>query len=177
MRTLPWLVGVCLLGIMNAPAYGRHLKTVTLAPECNVSMPCDGGYYSARAKKFIGIPFGIPLQSYTPQQPKHQTVPALSAEVIGGRPSGCPHAYCGCSASLRLFGKIVPSLNLASNWLKFPRAIPAPGMAAARVGHVMILEGHVQGNIWMVHDGNSGGGLTRLHARSIAGYAVVDPRI
>ncbi len=95
--------------------------------------------------------------------------------VIGGRPSGCPARYCGCSASLYLFGKIIPRLNLAANWLSFPRAAPAPRMAAARRGHVFVLVEHRGGNTWLVHDGNSGGRLTRLHERSIAGFTVVNP--
>jgi hypothetical protein len=97
--------------------------------------------------------------------------------VIGGRPAGCPHRFCGCEASRYLFGEIRPDLNLASNWIrKFPRTAPAPGMAAARSGHVMILLSHVGGNDWLVHDGNSGGGLTRRHVRSIGGYVIVDPQ-
>lgn len=176
MRTLPWLLCVCLLGITNAPAYGRHLRTVTLAPECNVSMPCDGGYYGARAKKFIGIPFGAPLQSYTPQRVRHQTVPTRSSEVIGGRPSGCPHAYCGCGTSLRLFGKIIPELNLARNWGKFPPAAPAPGMAAYNHRHVFAIESVNADGTVVAYDSNSGRGLTRLHTVSLRGYRVVSPR-
>lgn len=96
--------------------------------------------------------------------------------VIGGRPSGCPHRYCGCAASLYKFGKIIPDLNLASNWIRrFPRTMAGPGMAAARSGHVMILMSHVSGSDWLVHDGNSGGGLTREHVRSVRGYIIVDP--
>jgi hypothetical protein len=99
-----------------------------------------------------------------------------SGVVIGGRPAGCPRAFCGCEASLYLFGRIIPELNLAANWLrKFPRTSPAPGMAAARRGHVFVLLSHVEGSNWMVRDGNSGGHLTRLHVRSIAGYGIVDP--
>lgn len=106
-----------------------------------------------------------------------QRLPVASGEgVIGRRPPGCPHRYCGCEASLYKFGKIYPELNLAYNWiLKFPRTSPAPGMAAARRGHVMILVSHVDGDDWMVHDGNSGGGLTRRHVRSIKRYVVVNP--
>jgi hypothetical protein len=48
-------------------------------------------------------------------------------------------------------------------------------MAAVRSGHVMILESQVAGNVWTVHDGNSGGHVTREHPRSLAGYAIVDP--
>jgi len=95
--------------------------------------------------------------------------------VLGGRPAGCPRSFCGCEASLYRFGRIIPELNLASNWRRFPRAAPAPGMAAVRSGHVMILQSQVEGNVWSVHDGNSGGHLTRDHVRSIAGYTIVDP--
>ena len=102
------------------------------------------------------------------------TVPN-SERVVGGRPAGCPNAFCGCEASLYKFGRIIPGLNLASNWRRFPRAAPAPGMAAVRSGHVMILESQVGGNVWTVHDGNSGGHVTREHPRSLAGYTVVDP--
>lgn len=95
--------------------------------------------------------------------------------IVGGRPAGCPHAFCGCEASLYKFGRIIPELNLASNWRRFPRATPGPGMAAVRSGHVMILQRQVAGNVWYVHDGNSGGHATREHPRSIAGYSIVDP--
>jgi hypothetical protein len=98
------------------------------------------------------------------------------ATVIGRRPAGCPHRYCGCEASLFKFGRIIPELNLAANWIrKFAPTSPAPGMAAARRGHVMILLSHSGGSDWLVHDGNSGGGKTRRHVRSIRGYVVVDP--
>jgi hypothetical protein len=97
--------------------------------------------------------------------------------IIGSRPSGCPHRYCGCAASLYVFGQIRPELNLAANWKrKFPRTEPASGMVAARNGHVMVLMSHASGDEWMVHDGNSGGGRTREHVRSIRGYTIVNPR-
>ena len=100
-----------------------------------------------------------------------------NGNVAGGRPEGCPHAFCGCEASRYLFGVIRAELNLASNWIrKFPHTSPAPGMAAVRNHHVMVLMSHVGGNDWLVHDGNSGGGLTRNHVRSISGYMIVDPQ-
>jgi hypothetical protein len=107
------------------------------------------------------------------QQP--MAMQAGEERVVGARPSGCPNAFCGCEASLYKFGRIIPELNLASNWRRFPRAAPAAGMAAVTGRHVMILEHHVAGDIWLVHDGNSGGHVTREHARSIAGYTIVDP--
>ncbi|HWY75645.1 MAG TPA: hypothetical protein VN281_08505 [Verrucomicrobiae bacterium] len=119
-----------------------------------------------------------------PRHYRHQHVRSVVSFVadnqsdertVGGRPSGCPHAFCGCEASLYRFGRIIPQLNLAANWRRFPRAAPAPGMAAVRSGHVMILQAHIAGDIWNVHDGNSGGHVTREHSRSIAGYTIVDP--
>jgi hypothetical protein len=115
-----------------------------------------------------------------------RTVPASNAGiaidangnsgVIGRRPDGCPRAFCGCEASIYVFGHIRPELNLASNWAKrFPRSSPAPGMVAVRNHHVMVLMSHVDGRDWLVHDGNSGGGLTREHIMSIGGYVIVNP--
>jgi hypothetical protein len=100
---------------------------------------------------------------------------ARTSQVVGGRPAGCPTAYCGCGASLHLFGRIIPSLNLAANWFRFPRAAPGPGMAAVRRHHVMILEADLGGGAWRVFDANAGRHLTYVHARSIAGYVIVDP--
>jgi hypothetical protein len=117
-----------------------------------------------------------------PRHHKHHHIhPRVTAgseggPVIGGRPAGCPRRYCGCGSSLYVFGEIRPELNLASNWIRhFPRTSPAPSMAAARSGHVMILKSQVSGNDWLVYDPNSGGGLTREHVRSIRGYTTVNP--
>jgi hypothetical protein len=96
--------------------------------------------------------------------------------VVGGRPDGCPHAYCGCEASRYVFGTARPELYLASNWMRFPRSRPAPGMAAVRNHHVMVLMSHAGGNDWLVHDGNAGEGKTREHVMSINGYVIVNPK-
>jgi len=98
-----------------------------------------------------------------------------TSTIVGRRPAGCPYEYCGCEASLYVFGKIRPKLNVARNWrVMFPRTAPAPGMAAVRTHHVMVLMSHVRGDRWLVHDGNYGH-LTREHIVSIRGYTVVDP--
>lgn len=98
------------------------------------------------------------------------------ASVVGGRPSGCPRAYCGC-ASARYVG--LPNRdgrwNLARNWLRFPRAAPAPGMAVVRRGHVAIIIGGGGRGGYLMYDPNSGRGLTRIHTRALFG-AVVNPR-
>ena len=120
-------------------------------------------------------PVRTEVASYGAPSPSVAYTVKQAAQVIGGRPAGCPRQFCGCGASLHLFGKIVPGLNLAANWLRFPRAAPAPGMVAARRGHVFVLKQHLGGNTWLAHDSNSGRGLTRLHARSLAGYSIVNP--
>lgn len=99
----------------------------------------------------------------------------MRTAIVGSRPAGCPHAFCGCGASLHLFGRIIPALNLAANWLRFPRAEPAPNMVAARRGHVFVLKQHIDGNVWLAFDANSGGHRTRIHPRSIAGFQIVNP--
>ncbi|MBR1150065.1 hypothetical protein JQ575_05325 [Bradyrhizobium sp. JYMT SZCCT0428] len=100
----------------------------------------------------------------------------IAAQVVA-HPSGCPsRAFCGCGAAVRVFGAPIRSLWLAANWFKFPRAAPAAGMVAVRRHHVFVLEAHLGGDTWQVYDANSGRRLTRIHARSIAGYVIVNPR-
>jgi hypothetical protein len=104
-----------------------------------------------------------------------QTVSYSTPEIVA-HPTGCPRsAFCGCGAAVRIFGHSVRDLWLAANWFKFPRAAPAPGMAAVRRHHVMVLEADLGGGVWRVFDANSGHHLTRVHARSIAGYQIVNP--
>ena len=93
-----------------------------------------------------------------------------------GHPAGCPHtAFCGCGVSVKVFGHPVRNLYLAANWLKYPRATPGPGMVAARHGHVMYIESLDANGNAVVYDPNSGGHQTRIHTRSLAGYAIVNP--
>lgn len=102
--------------------------------------------------------------------------PMRDASSVVAHPQGCPHrAFCGCGAAMRLFGQPIRRLWLAAAWFKFPRTAPAPGMAAVRRHHVFVLEQHIRGNVWLCYDANSGGHLTRRHARSIAGYVIVNP--
>jgi hypothetical protein len=97
--------------------------------------------------------------------------------AIVAHPAGCPaRAFCGCGAAVHIFGRPIRALWLAAAWFKFPRAAPAPGMAAVRRHHVFVLEQHLGGSTWLTYDANSGGHATRIHARSIAGYTIVDPR-
>ena len=107
----------------------------------------------------------------------HKRHHAVSDAQIVAHPAGCPRrAFCGCGAALRVFGSPLRSLWLASNWYRFPRATPAPGMVAVRRHHVFVLEQLLSSGLWLVYDANSGRHLTRIHARSIAGYTIVNPR-
>lgn len=109
--------------------------------------------------------------------PGLRRVMAEGAGRVVSHPAGCPRrAFCGCGASVRVFGRPVRSLWLAANWFRFPRTSPAPGTVAVRRHHVFVLERHIRGSTWMVYDANSGRHRTRVHPRSIAGWAIVDPR-
>lgn len=96
--------------------------------------------------------------------------------IIGGRPAGCPHAYCGCGLA-RYLGLHDPRLNLAWNWARlFPREYsPRAGLAAVRHHHVMYIEASAGAGLWLIRDYNSGGGLSRLHVRDVRGYVFVNP--
>ena len=96
--------------------------------------------------------------------------------IIGSRPAGCPHEYCGCGLRTYL-GLSDKRLNLAWNWARFfPRTSAHAGAAAVRRGHVMLLESQVSGSVWIVRDYNSGSGFSRVHERDVRGYIFVDPR-
>jgi hypothetical protein len=164
-----------LVVISSSPSDARPGRYSVTIPECNVTMPCDfsgsqtgGGRTASYRREQLAEPVS--------RRTEMAVANGEFGQVVGGRPAGCPHSFCGCGASIRVFGHIVPGLNLAANWLRFPRTAPAPGMVAARRGHVFVLEQHVEGDTWMAYDANSGGRATRIHARSLRGYTVVNPR-
>lgn len=101
---------------------------------------------------------------------------ADAGTIIGSRPSGCPHSYCGCGLRMYL-GLSDLRLNLASNWARlFPHeSAPRAGLAAVRSGHVMYIEAAAGNGQWLIRDYNSGGGLSRVHVRDVRGYAFVNP--
>lgn len=115
-----------------------------------------------------------PAISYAPKR-----VPRTAyAGTVVEHPAGCPRAaFCGCGASVRVFGHSIRELWLAANWFKFPRTSPAPGMVAVRRHHVFVLEADLGGGVWQVYDANSGRHATRIHGRSLAGYTIVNPRV
>ena len=169
-------VASALFAITSTASEARPFRTTSQAPGCNVTMPCDFSWSQPSITRTLqrSERHAKPRVDYG--RPEMAQAGTARAEIVSGRPSGCPRSFCGCGASLRVFGRIVPELNLAANWLRFPRTSPAPGMVAARHGHVFVLEAHVEGDTWMAYDANSGGHATRIHPRSLRGYTVVNPR-
>ncbi len=101
---------------------------------------------------------------------------SIDRGTVVEHPAGCPGtAFCGCGVSVRVFGRPVRDLYLASNWFRFPRASAGPGMVAVRRGHTFYIERMLGNGVALAYDPNSGGHLTRLHPRSLAGYTVVNP--
>ncbi|MBC9879200.1 hypothetical protein G8O24_17820 [Bradyrhizobium sp. INPA01-394B] len=173
------VLSACVFVVATSTAAEARSYRNLQAPECNITMPCDFSYAQPRRERAPRPS----LQAYRATQMTvtnagyaATTLSVTGDRVIGGRPAGCPSSFCGCGAAIRVFGHVVPELNLASNWLHFPRAAPAPGMVAARHGHVFVLEQPLGGDMWMAYDANSGGHATRMHARSLRGYTVVNPR-
>jgi hypothetical protein len=171
------LVTSAFIILASSASEARPSRIMGQASGCNVTMPCDFSYSQARQVTFN--PYSQRTHGMERRAQRDiiypREVAETSGQTVGGRPAGCPHSFCGCGASIRVFGRIVPELNLAANWLRFPRAAPAPGMVAARRGHVFVLEQHVEGDTWMAYDANSGGHATRVHARSLRGYTIVNP--
>lgn len=166
------LLLVC--GLVSVPGW-----TAGLHPDCNVTMPCVAPAAAvnardrariARAERFRNVDFGSPLYP-----PETQRSFLRGVEILGGRPAGCPRRFCGCGVSLKVFGRIIPDLNLAANWKRFASATPGAGTVAWRPGHVLFVEAHLGGTMYQVYDPNSGGGKIRRHVRNLAGYRFVDP--
>lgn len=157
---------VLLVGLSSAKA---EPKVAPAAP-CSINFmrcmfPSQNPFSGARS---------ISVKMHRVHAPRPHRVHAESAIVPN--PAGCPRiAFCACAAAVRVFGAPIRSLWAAASWFRFPKADPAPGMVAVRRHHVFVLEAHIDGNIWMAYDANSGNHATRIHARSIAGYQIVNP--
>ncbi|WP_416193994.1 hypothetical protein [Nitrobacter sp. TKz-YC01] len=156
---------LCVLTIHAADARPRQTTSTLSRSSGSLKYLKRKAFRSKMSKRPAPMPPGL-----------HRVMATGAGRIVGGRPAGCPRRYCGCGASLHIFGRIIPRLNLAANWLRFPRAAKAPGMVAARRGHVFVLKRHLHGKVWLVWDANSGRGKTRIHPRSIAGFTIVDPR-
>ena len=167
---------VILIFLMSGAEARQHHKTFAADPGCNVIFPCEGVGPSPRGEVVVRAMrgFGSARKVYSPRS----EAPAEGRQGVSivSHPAGCPaRAFCGCGAAVRVFGSPIRSLWLAANWFRFPRTVPAPGMVAVRRHHVFVLEAEIGNGLWQVYDANSGGHATRIHARSIAGYTIVNP--
>lgn len=185
IRPMFWgaLVGACLfvLFLISLP-FTQAAEARGLHPLCNIDWPCaaagqpalrshTGRVTARRADRFRNVEFGSPMYP-----PETQRSFLQRGATILPHPPGCPRrAFCGCGAAVEVFGRPIRSLWLAANWLAFPRASPAPGMVAARRGHVFVIKQVLGGGNVLAYDANSGGRRTRLHVRSLAGFVVVNP--
>jgi hypothetical protein len=181
---------------LNHGAYDMRLTQIILVAIATIalSVPAEAKYTLDLAAK-APYPF---IAHHTQRQPRHlarhrverrrmvrhsahaELAYARASEgeihIIGGRPSGCPHAYCGCGLR-KYLGLDDVRLNLAWNWATlFPREYtPRPGLAAVRSHHVMYIEAEAGNGLFLIRDYNSGGGLSRLHVRDVRGYVFVNP--
>lgn len=186
---LKYILGVTLLLVSFNSAEARHrynqpticAETDVMRPTCGMVQPFSGAR-SIRVVMHRERPARV--AQFKGRQTTHATLPvvehsyavASTQTQIVAHPEGCPRsAFCGCGAAVRVFGKAVRELWLASNWFKFPRTSPAPGMVAVRNHHVFVLEQQASNGNWIVYDANSSGHATRIHERSLAGYAIVNP--
>lgn len=136
-----------------------HIAKVVVVQNCSIFIPCE----TTKVNRYE------PTPTFTPTR-------ASDSRTIVAHPAGCPsRAFCGCGAAVRVFGHAVRELWLAANWYKYPRTSPAPGMVAVRPHHTFVLEADLGNGMWEVYDANSGHGMTQIHARSIAGYTIVNP--
>lgn len=156
-------LALAVVSALTSPADARRHRPTDAPTVCanpaDVLRPCEGYYSNGLRDFFQRIQRGI------------------AADRVVANPAGCPaRAFCGCGAAVHIFGRPIRSLWQAAAWFQFPRAAPAPGMAAVRRHHVFVLERHLSGPVWLAYDANSGGHRTRVHARSIRGFTIVNPR-
>lgn len=170
----PLIISSILFVLCNtAEARHRYHAQPTKCVETNIIFPTCGMVQPFSGAATIKV---VMHRERAPRAVERVNYREATNTQILPHPAGCPaRAFCGCGASIEAFGHSVRNLWLAANWFKFPRAAAASGMAMVRSHHVAILRQHIDGNLWLIADYNSGGHLSRLHVRSIAGYTIVNP--
>lgn len=100
----------------------------------------------------------------------HERVARYVANVVGGRPEGCPsRAWCGCYLSKHL-GLNERRLWVAREWARVgsPASGPAPGVVVVWAHHVGIIRQVTAPGRAVVHSGNDGRAV-RERERSLRG--------
>lgn len=98
---------------------------------------------------------------------RSSAIPQAVRRVPSAAAAAAPRRGSSARRSVRC-GLLWPGLNSRG-----PRQVPA----WLRCAGIMCScsESHLGGSTWLAYDANSGGHATRIHARSIAGYTIVNP--
>jgi hypothetical protein len=171
-RLIVTVLGMLFVVALAVPAQSRPLHHRSQAAKTH----SDAGCEFTNTGRVICGPAAAGSTTRVVAARRGVVVTVNEGTIIGSRPDGCPHRYCGCGLR-KYLGLSDKRLNLATNWTKvFARAPgPAAGVAAVRSGHVMYIEASAGDGQWLVRDYNSGGGLSRLHVRDVRGYIFVNP--
>jgi len=168
------IITACAITVFTVPAQARHLHHHHRRVAAAVGSE-SGCRFTDNGRVICGAAARTRLRRVRVEYARAE-VTVDEGTVIGARPAGCPHAYCGCGLR-KYLGLADTRLNLARNWARlFPREpTPAAGLAAVRAGHVMYIEAAAGHGLWLVRDYNSGEGMSRLHVRDVRGYVFVNP--
>jgi hypothetical protein len=167
------IVAFAALIVMSTPAYSKPHPHIYQQVRTQVQ---QAPQQQVRALQRVHIKRVLirrqPIQNNTSRIVNHY--PEI---IMLPHPEGCPAtAFCGCGAAKDLgIEDKAKALWAAVNWFKFPRAQPAPNMAAVAQHHVFVLKKDMGGGQWLVADYNSGGHLSRLHVRGLGGFTIVNP--
>lgn len=148
-----------------------------ISPESPLGAPL--GHHQARCCELFGTAAKQRIaESRGHRKPnRHAQVRQANNTVMLPHPAGCPaRAFCACGAAVKVFGQSIRSLWPSTAWFKFPRSSPGHMKVAVRPGHVFVIDYMIDNRTAMAWDFNSGGHQSRYHARSISGYAIVDPQ-
>ncbi len=141
--------------------------------------PAHHHHHARHSHWHVQRPHSHPARRYAGHdRSSRETNRQASGRVDLPHPVGCPHTeFCGCGASVDIFGHAIRSLFLAANWFQFPAAAPAPGMVAVRRHHVMVIRRPLPGNKAIVYNANGGNHRTYIGVRSLAGYSIRNPKL
>ena len=142
------MIGLSFLFTMPAYAGGRHHHSSSISGHHHVRHHHHQRHVEPRSSLNFSTPFAFF------QQPTQNT---QTAHTGSGRPSGCPHAWCGCWMRMQK-GLSDAALNLAANWRHWGHqtSYGCVGCVAVMRHHVGQVQGYdARGNIILL-SGNHG---------------------
>jgi hypothetical protein len=143
------LAALCLVLASNAEARHRTIQPTCVETGSILQPSCMGQNNPFEGIRSIRVTMRRVRHSANPR-------PRLSQETaIGGKPAGCPHAWCGCWLASHL-GISDRSLWLARNWARIGHSSsPQVGAIAVWPHHVGQISA-VDGNRILLLSGNDG---------------------